>query len=401
MPAFATDSVAQAAPAPDPGFGIYVHWPFCLSKCPYCDFNSFVRDTIDFARWQKALLAEFGHYADRAVRKRVSSIFFGGGTPSLMPPGLVGAVIDKIASLWPLAIDCEVTLEANPTSAEADNFAGYRSAGVDRLSLGVQSFDNAALKFLGRKHDAQEALKALDLARRHFPRCSFDLIYARPGQSAGDWRAELSFALDLGPEHVSLYTLTIEAGTKFQAQVARGALKPMAPEAAAQLYDLTQKLCESSGLPAYEISNHAKPGQECRHNLIYWRNGDYIGIGPGAHGRLTNGEARQALSNYRKPETWLAAVGRGGAGVETETALTHAERAAETLMMGLRLAEGVYLENFAKTVGRPFAEMVPATNLRRLIDGGFLASDGTRLWTMAKGRRVLDSVLAALLPAEP
>ena len=303
-------SVLATTPArdDDAGFGVYVHWPFCASKCPYCDFNSHVRAEIDEARWRAALVRELDHFAALAPGRTVTSIFFGGGTPSLMAPATVAAVIERTANHWRLAGDVEITLEANPTSVEAGRFAGYRDAGVNRVSLGVQSLDDRALGFLGRGHDAAEARAAVAVAHARFPRVSFDLIYARPGQSPAAWRRELAEALQIAGEHLSLYQLTLEPGTAFHARAARGALALPGGDAAAALYDVTQEVLEGAGLPAYEISNHAVPGAESRHNLTYWRSGDYLGVGPGAHGRLTGGGAVLAIAQTRSPERWLAAV---------------------------------------------------------------------------------------------
>jgi oxygen-independent coproporphyrinogen-3 oxidase len=395
MPAFAERF--ETDPAPDPGFGIYVHWPFCRSKCPYCDFNSHVRETIDEARWRRALLAELAHAAESAPRRPVTSIFFGGGTPSLMAPATAAALLGRAGELFALAPDVEITLEANPTSAEAGRFRDFRAAGVNRLSLGVQSLDDRALAFLGRAHDAAEALAALDLARRVFPRLSLDLIYARPGQTVAQWRAELARALRLAADHLSLYTLTVEPNTGFAGAVARGALTPPAEGRVAALFDATQESCAAAGLPAYEISNHAAPGGECRHNLTYWRYGDYLGVGPGAHGRVTVAGARLATRRLRKPEAWLAAVEAAGHGAEAAEPVGQSERATECLMMGLRLAEGVHLDNFTAAVGRPLDDMVAPARVARLTAAGLLAREPARLRATARGRRLLDAVLAELI----
>lgn len=402
MPASpAPKEIAAPGAAPDPGFGIYIHWPFCLSKCPYCDFNSHVRDAVDHAHWLRALLKDLDHFAGFTPGRTVSSIFFGGGTPSLMPPGLVAELIEAVRGAWATAPELEITLEANPTSVEAARFRGFRDAGVNRLSLGVQALDDAALQFLGRGHSVSDAMQALELARTHFPRISFDLIYARPGQTAREWRAELDRALQLSPEHLSLYTLTIESNTGFAGQVARGAWAPMPADDQAALFDLTQDLCEQAGLPAYEISNHAKPGAASRHNLTYWRYGDYAGVGPGAHSRLWGSAARDgqklAFAAQRKPEAWLEEVQAHGHGAGEATLIDRAARSQEALLMGLRLTEGVYFENFQVTVGCPMDDVVRPSRLDRLIAGGFLQREPSRLLATAKGRRVLDSVLADLL----
>lgn len=375
-------------------FGVYVHWPFCQAKCPYCDFNSHVRDGVDHGRWRAALLRELDHMAALAEPAEVTSVFFGGGTPSLMEPETVGAVLERVAAHWAVAPDVEVTLEANPTSVDAGRFRGYRAAGVNRLSLGVQSLDDAALKRLGRLHSAREALNALALARETFPRLSFDLIYARPGQTADAWADELHCALSFAADHLSLYQLTIEPGTAFFDLHRRGALKVPEDDLAADFYDRTQEITEAAGLPAYEISNHAAPGAESRHNLTYWRYGAYAGIGPGAHGRLDSGGRRQALATARAPETWLAAVEEHGHGLEHREDLSAEEQAREFLLMGLRLSEGIAPERFEALAGKP----LDAVRLAPLIDEGLLArrQDG-RLAATAKGRLVLNAVVAEVL----
>ena len=388
---------AEIMAAPEPGFGIYIHWPFCLAKCPYCDFNSHVRDAIDHGRWQRALLKDLEYFAEITPGRIVSSIFFGGGTPSLMPPDLVAAMIAAVRGAWSTAPDMEITLEANPTSVEAARFRGFCDAGVNRLSLGVQALDNAALKFLGRGHSVEEAMRALELARTHFPRISFDLIYARPDQTAPQWQDELVRALQLSPEHLSLYTLTIEQNTGFAGQVARGAWAPMPADDQAALFDLTQELCEQAGMPAYEISNHAKSGAASRHNLTYWRYGDYAGVGPGAHSRIGRDGQKLAFAAERKPEVWLEQVQVQGHGAGSAILIDDVAGAQEALLMGLRLAEGIYFENFRKTVGFAMDEVLPPSRLDRMIAGGFLQREPSRLLATAKGRLVLDSVLAELL----
>jgi putative oxygen-independent coproporphyrinogen III oxidase len=386
-----------AKAAPDPGFGLYVHWPFCQSKCPYCDFNSHVRAEIDEARWRRALIAELDHFAGRTGPRGLTSLFFGGGTPSLMDPGTVGAVIDRAAERWGLTPDAEITLEANPGSADAGRFAGYRAAGVNRLSLGVQALNDSDLRFLGRRHSAAEAVAAIALAARLFPRHSFDLIYARPGQTAQAWKAELDQALGLVGDHLSVYQLTIEAETPFGAAVRRGELKPMPDDEAAGLYELTQEVLEQAGLPAYEVSNHARPGGESRHNLTYWRYGDYAGIGPGAHGRLTLGGQKLALRQHRAPEAWLAQVERQGHATRTETPVLLEDRFAEMAMMGLRLIEGLWLGRIGKETGAPLERWVSRAALDRLVSGEFLIVDDQRIAATPAGRQRLDAVLGALL----
>jgi oxygen-independent coproporphyrinogen-3 oxidase len=379
------------------GFGLYVHWPFCLSKCPYCDFNSHVRESIDHARWRAALLAELDHYADETAGRALGSIFFGGGTPSLMEPATVTAVIDRAALRWQFADDIEITLEANPSSVEAARFTGYRAAGVNRVSLGVQSLDDAALKGLGRRHDAAEARTAVALAHRLFDRVSFDLIYTRPGQTPEAWRAELSEALAMAGEHLSLYQLTIEPNTAYESAFRQGRLVMPDEDSAAALYELTQELMEAAGRPAYEISNHARPGAESRHNLTYWRYGDYVGIGPGAHGRLTLGGEKMATRQHRAPEAWLAAVETAGHATRTRETVAPQERAAEMLMMGLRLAEGVSRAAFRAETGMDLIEAVDGAALARLADVGYVTLDDTALRATSEGRQRLDAVLAALL----
>ncbi len=379
------------------GFGVYLHWPFCRSKCPYCDFNSHVREAVDQDRWRRALLADLEHAAEKSGTREVTSVFFGGGTPSLMPPETVAAVIGKIDALWGLAPGTEITLEANPTSAEAESFAGFAAAGVNRLSLGVQALDDAALKFLGRQHSAAEALDALALARAAFPRISFDLIYARPGQSLAAWQAELAEALALGPEHISLYQLTIEEGTVFHGAWRRGELTLPEEEAAAALFEATARQLEEAGLPAYEISNHARPGAECRHNLTYWRYGDYVGIGPGAHGRLTFDGAKRATREHRAPEAWLELVERQGHGWRQVEAITPEQRLAEMVMMGLRLSEGISRAALARELAAAPEELLPAERLRRLTGEGYLEVDDAGLRATAAGRQRLDALLGYLL----
>jgi putative oxygen-independent coproporphyrinogen III oxidase len=376
------------------GFGVYVHWPFCAAKCPYCDFNSHVRRDVDEGRWRRALVAEIGRVAAEVPGRRVGSVFFGGGTPSLMPPETVAAVLEAVERGWGLAEGAEVTLEANPTSVEAGRFSGYRAAGVNRLSLGVQALDDDDLRRLGRLHSAAEALAALDLARAVFPRVSFDLIYARQGQSVEAWEAELGRALALGVDHLSLYQLTIEAGTRFGELHARGGLRGLpGADLAGDMYEATQALCGAAGLEAYEVSNYARPGAEGRHNLVYWRYGDYAGVGPGAHGRLSSSGERVAVETHRAPEAWLRAVETRGTGESGRVELSGAEQASEMLMMGLRLREGVSLGRYEGLNGAPLApDSVGA--LERL---GLVRVCGDRLLATDRGRLVLDGVLGRLL----
>jgi oxygen-independent coproporphyrinogen-3 oxidase len=385
-------------PEAEPGFGVYVHWPFCLAKCPYCDFNSHVAEGVDEGRWGAALVAETLHTGALAPGRSVSSVFFGGGTPSLMAPATVAAVLEAIARAWPLAADAEVSLEANPTSTEAGRFRDYRAAGVNRLSLGVQALDDRALEALGRGHSAAEARAAITLSQRLFKRTSFDLIYARPGQSAADWRRELGRALALAGDHLSLYQLTLEPGTEFHRAARRGALELPADDLAAGLYEDSQGLCEAAGLAAYEVSNHARPGAECRHNLGTWRGGEYAAIGPGGHGRLAIDGRRQATRQIRAPEAWLAAVEGRGHGTRSQTPLDAEEGAAEALMLGLRLGEGVSRARLRRLGGRDLEDFVAAGALERLVAGGFLELDRRALRATAAGRRVLNAVLAELLP---
>jgi putative oxygen-independent coproporphyrinogen III oxidase len=380
--------------ANESAFGVYVHWPFCLSKCPYCDFNSHVRHAaIDEPRYLRAFAAELAATAARVPGRNVSTIFFGGGTPSLLQPATVGGILDAIAKHWTVAADVEVTLEANPTSVEATRFRGYRSAGVNRVSLGVQALDDAALKALGRMHTAQEALDAVATARAVFERYSFDLIYARPGQTPQDWAAELKRAIAEAAEHLSLYQLTIEADTPFSALHAAGKLVVPDDALGRALYDATQETCAAAGLPAYEISNHARPGAECRHNLVYWRGHEYAGVGPGAHGRLDIDGRRRAIATEKRPESWLMRVESGGHGMITDEALTREEMADEFLLMGLRLAEGIDPQRYARLAGRPLDERRIA-NLRQ--EGAVeITADGMLRVTLA-GFPVLDAVVADL-----
>jgi putative oxygen-independent coproporphyrinogen III oxidase len=378
---------------------VYVHWPFCKAKCPYCDFNSHVRhagvDALDFA---DALVRELVSFAGFAPGRNIRSVFFGGGTPSLMPPAAAARVLEALAHAWHLSNDAEITLEANPTSAEAANFHGYRAAGVNRLSVGVQALDNGDLARLGRQHTVAEALAAFRLAARIFPRVSFDLIYARPGQSKADWRRELGRALDEQQGHMSLYQLTIEPGTPYHELHRRGALVVPDEDAAEALFDITQELTSARGLAAYEVSNHALRGQECRHNLVYWRYGDYIGIGPGAHGRLRLDDGRRvALSTERHPEAWRTRVADCGHGLVEELALAPGDQGMELLLMGLRLDEGIALANYEQLVGQRLDRGV----LAGLREQGLIRHDEARgrLAATAKGRKLLNSVITALASA--
>ncbi len=375
-------------------FGVYIHWPFCLSKCPYCDFNSHVRRApIDEARFVRAFAAEIAATAARAPDRTVATIFFGGGTPSLMQPATVGAILESVARHWTIAPDIEVTLEANPTSVEAARFRGYRSAGINRVSLGVQSLDDRVLAELGRTHTAREALQAVGIARAVFDRYSFDLIYARPRQTPREWANELRLALAEAGEHLSLYQLTVEPDTPFATLHAAGKLKIPDEDTARALYDTTQEICAAHGLPAYEISNHARPGGECRHNLVYWRAHEYAGIGPGAHGRLDIAGARRATVTEKRPEAWLERVEREGHGLVTDDALTRDERADEFLLMGLRLAEGIDIARYAALAGRP----LDPGRIAALREHGLVETTSAgRLRVTLPGFPVLDAVVADL-----
>ncbi len=374
---------------------LYIHWPFCLSKCPYCDFNSHVRDSIDTALWQRALFADMRREAEAAGGEALESIFFGGGTPSLMPPALVGRLLEEAEKLWGFAADVEITLEANPSSVEAENFAALAGAGVNRVSLGIQSFDDETLRFFGRLHDVAEAYAALDAAQHNFARVSFDLIYARPGQALESWRDELSRALALGTGHVSLYQLTFEPGTRFATMLRDGTIEPLDEDACADMFAMTRELTARTGLPAYEVSNHARPGEESRHNLTYWRYLDYCGIGPGAHGRRCG----IATARHRKPENWLAAVERQGDGIAEARSLGQREQAAEAMLMGLRLAEGVDLGGLATRFGLEADELCDGTKLRFYQDRELIWRSGSRIGVTDAGMLLLDGLLGELVPA--
>jgi oxygen-independent coproporphyrinogen-3 oxidase len=379
--------------AETPPLALYVHWPFCVSKCPYCDFNSHVRDTVDQMAWREALLADLAHEAALLPGRRLGSIFFGGGTPSLMPPETVAAIIDAAATAWPFDDDIEITLEANPSSVEAARFADIARAGVNRVSLGLQALDDDALRFLGRAHGVDEGLAALATAQRAFARVSFDMIYARPEQRLPDWEAELARALAFGTEHLSLYQLTIEPGTRFATDAAAGRLHIPDGDASADLFEATRALTRAAGLPAYEISNHARHGAESRHNLTYWRYRDYAGIGPGAHGR----RGGMATVRHRKPENWLSAVARNGHGAQSEDPLIPADRAKEGLLMGLRLREGIDLGRIAQLGEAPIAALVDEAAIARLEDQGFVARTGDHLRVREAGMLLLDAILPAVV----
>ena len=375
---------------------LYIHWPFCAKKCPYCDFNSHVRDRVDFAEWQAALIADMRHEAGIAGGEKLHSIFFGGGTPSLMPPALVGALLEEAERLWGFEPDIEITLEANPSSVEAANFAALASAGVNRVSLGVQSLEGDTLQFLGRLHGVNEALDAVATAQRHFGRVSIDLIYARPGQTAQMWQDELARALALGTDHMSLYQLTIEPNTRFATDVRRGVFTPLDDDPAGDLYAFTQDMMNSAGLPAYEISNHAKPGQESRHNLIYWRYQDYCGIGPGAHGRRIGA----ATERHKKPENYLSAFAGHGHGIKDQCALSAAEQASEALLMGLRLAEGLDLGLLEARFGIARGDLIHSDRVALHSELGLLTRDDDRIIVTPAGMPLLDALIGEIVADE-
>lgn len=373
---------------------LYIHWPFCLAKCPYCDFNSHVRERTDVAAWEAALLADMRHEARFTTGRPLSSIFFGGGTPSLMPPALVEALLREAEGLWGFAPGIEITLEANPSSVEAANFASLSSAGINRVSLGLQALDDTTLKFLGRLHDVNESLAALELAQSHFSRVSFDLIYARPEQNAEQWEAELKRALGFGTGHLSLYQLTIEPGTRFATLVREGKLNPLDDDEAADLFTLTRDLTATAGLPAYETSNHARPGEESRHNLTYWRYQDYVGIGPGAHGRRLGA----ATVRHKKPENFLRAVEEQGHGIAEERALIASDQAMEAVLMGLRLAEGIETATLAGRFGYKANDLIDPVKRDFYLGIGHLAMDGECLRVTEQGAPLLEALLAELVP---
>jgi len=383
-----------ANPALDGGFGIYVHWPFCAAKCPYCDFNSHVRhQPVDQARYATAFENELSHFAEMTQGKVVQSVFLGGGTPSLMEPATVERILTAVSDRWSMDPNVEISLEANPSSVEAERFKGYRAAGVNRVSLGVQSLHDTDLKLLGRLHDAATARRAIETARSTFPRLSFDLIYARPNQTLASWEAELKDAIGLAADHLSLYQLTIEEGTPFYNLYHAGKLQMPDPELGAQFYELTQKVTEAAGMPAYEVSNHARPGAECRHNLVYWRYGDYVGVGPGAHGRLPVGVNRMATAIERHPESWLEAVEQNGHGMIEFSGLNEEEQGDEFLLMGLRLTEGIDLKRYEAFSHRS----VDLRRLNDLLHHGMVEELGdNRIRATREGFFVLDAVVADL-----
>jgi oxygen-independent coproporphyrinogen-3 oxidase len=383
------------------GFGLYVHWPFCISKCPYCDFNSHVAQSIDQAAWKQGLLTELAHFAARTPDKILTSIFFGGGTPSLMDPATTAAIIEAARKSWRTVNDLEITLEANPGTVDADRFNAIRGAGVNRLSMGVQALNDADLKFLGRRHGVEEARRAWRTAAKIFPRVSFDLIYARPTQTPDAWRAELGEALrevkDNGITHLSLYQLTMEPGTAmFDAHERREFALPSEDDAATMFED-TQALCAAAGFPAYEISNHAAEGSSCRHNLTYWRGGDYVGVGPGAHGRLTLHGGAVATRQIKAPALWLRKVENAGQGTQEESAIPAEDRARELLMMGLRISEGVDKARFSRLTGQSVEALANPGSIARLVEGGFLEDSPDVLRATAPGRMALNAVLRELL----
>ena len=377
---------------------LYIHWPFCLRKCPYCDFNSHVRAEVDHATWQRALLSDMQHEAALASGEALGSIFFGGGTPSLMPPALVEALLRQAEALWGFAPDIEITLEANPSSVEAGNFAALAAAGVNRVSLGLQSLDDEALKFLGRLHNVEESLKALDVAQSAFDRVSADLIYALPDQSAEQWQAELQRALGFGTDHLSLYQLTIEPGTRFATDVRTGKFAPLDEDPAADMFTLTRQITAEAGMPAYEISNHARPGQESRHNLTYWRYQDYCGIGPGAHGRRSGGRhGSVATLRHKKPENWLNAVAHTGQGLQEETPLDPSESASEALLMGLRLAEGIAPGSLAERFGFTRDDLIDSDKVAVMVEHGLMWTRADRIGATERGMVLLDGILSQIV----
>jgi oxygen-independent coproporphyrinogen-3 oxidase len=380
--------------AAEGGFGIYIHWPFCAAKCPYCDFNSHVRhQPVDQARFAAAFERELSHFADLTKSKKVQSVFLGGGTPSLMEPATVDRILKAVSDRWSMDENVEISLEANPSSVEAERFRGYRAAGVNRVSLGVQSLIDTDLRLLGRLHDARTARTAIETARATFPRLSFDLIYARPGQTLAGWEQELNEAIALAADHLSLYQLTIEEGTPFHTLFHAGKLKVPDPDLGAEFYELTQNVTAAAGLPAYEVSNHARPGAECRHNLVYWRYGDYVGVGPGAHGRITVGASRLATSTERHPETWLENVESHGQALVENAGLSEEEQGDEFLLMGLRLTEGIDLKRYERYSSRS----VDPARLAALIEHGMVEEIGeNRIRATREGFFVLDAVVADL-----
>ena len=375
---------------------LYIHWPFCISKCPYCDFNSHVREHIDQARWLEGLLADLAHEAALTTGSPLTSIFFGGGTPSLMPPATVAALISAAERHWGFADNIEITLEANPSSVEASRFADLAAAGVNRVSLGLQSLEDAALAFLGRAHSVAESLDALDVAQSHFGRVNIDLIYARPDQTAEQWQSELARAVSFGTDHMSLYQLTIEPGTRFETMVRTGQFIPADNDEAASLYELTQEMTGAAGLPAYEISNHAKTGSESRHNLSYWRYDDYLGIGPGAHGRRLN----FATQRHKKPENFLSAIDRNMHAIAIEEQLDDASRATEALLMGLRLAEGIQLNQLSQKTGIAADALLDFAAVERIAKLGLIQRDYDKITVTPSGMPLLDAILPEIVAVE-
>ena len=375
---------------------LYIHWPFCVSKCPYCDFNSHVREAVDDDAWRAALLADMAYEAALTPVRKLTSIFFGGGTPSLMPPSTVAALIEAAAQHWGFADNIEITLEANPSSVEAARFADIAAAGVNRVSLGLQSLDDAALAFLGRAHSVAESIDALAVAQHHFGRVNIDLIYARPAQTASQWEAELRRALSFGTDHVSLYQLTIEPGTRFETLVRTGHFIPADDDDSATLYEITGQMTSAAGIPAYEISNHAKPGSESRHNLSYWRYDDYIGIGPGAHGR----RLEAATQRHKKPENFLSAVERNAHGISSEDRLDAATRATESLLMGLRLAEGISLSRLSDRTGIASDNLLDTHAVDKIAQLGLIRRDGDRVTVTPQGMPLLDAILPQIVNVE-
>jgi putative oxygen-independent coproporphyrinogen III oxidase len=372
---------------------LYIHWPFCVLKCPYCDFNSHVRGSVDQAEWRRALLTDMEHESKLTEGRQLSSIFFGGGTPSLMPPATVAALIEKASQLWGFTDDIEITLEANPSSVEAARFSDLAASGVNRVSLGLQSLNDDALAFLGRAHSVAESMNALDIAQKEFGRVSIDLIYALPNQSEKQWQADLSRALCFGTSHMSLYQLTIEPGTRFETDVRTGAFVPADNDHAAGLFELTQAMTKAAGIPAYEISNHAREGQQSRHNMTYWRYHDYIGIGPGAHGRRLN----NATQRHKKPENYLSAVMRNGNGIKQEEMLNPATRATEALLMGLRLSEGIDLSDISRRSKVAENELIDAAAVSKISRLGLIVQEGSHLKITPKGMPLLDAILPQIV----
>jgi putative oxygen-independent coproporphyrinogen III oxidase len=373
---------------------LYIHWPFCLAKCPYCDFNSHVRESVDIELWQRSLLADMRREAELSGGELLTSVFFGGGTPSLMPPRLVEALLAEALRLWGFADDVEITLEANPSSVEAAKFAALAGVGINRVSLGLQALDDEALRFLGRLHDVREGLSALEIAQRNFARVNFDLIYARPAQTPAVWEAELTRAIAFGTGHLSIYQLTIEPGTRFATEVREGRFVPLDDDAAADLFALTREMTIAGGLPAYEVSNHARPGEESRHNLTYWRYQDYYGIGPGAHGR----RGGLATVRHRKPENWLAAIERQGDGIAEARRLSPREQGSEAMLMGLRLREGIDLRATAECFGLSPSELCDDAKFAFFERQGLVRSEGTRIMVTDIGMPLLDGLLGEIVP---